>query len=226
MLPIWPMPGLMRVPTPLKLTKPSLKTKLINKAVSLPKESSVTAMLLYGQLTFQELRDRFGIVVENEAFLPAITPLVLPDWLRHYLTINQLSPAMAKSEKAVSEMLIAPVLSAVKENNADKIALFSGDSLTMPGESSGICDFIIAANPKAFLPEPPIIVLVEAKRQDLYSGIPQCVGEMRPPGALTNGLVFLMKPFTAVSQPATNGSSCNSVATAPSPTQLSCITPN
>ena len=75
-------------------------------------------------------------------------------------------------------MLIAPVLSVVKENNADKIALFSGESLTMPGELSGICDFIIAANPKAFLPEPPIIVLVEAKRQDLYSGIPQCVGEM------------------------------------------------
>ena len=36
---------------------------------------------------------------------------------------------MAKSEKAVSEMLIAPVLSVVKENNADKIALFSGESL-------------------------------------------------------------------------------------------------
>ena len=136
------------------------------------------AMLVYSQITFQELRDRFGIVVENEAFLPVITPLILPDWLRHYLTINQSSPAMAKSEKAVSEMLIAPVLSAVKENTADKIALFSGESLTMPGELSGICDFIIAANPKAFLPEPPIMVLVEAKRQDLYSGIPQCVGEM------------------------------------------------
>ena len=135
-------------------------------------------MLVYSQITFQELRDRFGVVVENEAFLPATTPLSLPDWLRHYLTINQLSPAMAKSEKAVSEMLIAPVLSAVKENNADKIALFSGESLTMPGELSGICDFIIAANPKAFLPEPPIMVLVEAKRHDLYSGIPQCVGEM------------------------------------------------
>lgn len=92
--------------------------------------------------------------------------------------INQLSPAIAKSEKSVSEMLIAPVLSAVKEDNTDKIALFSGESLTMPGELSGICDFIIAANPKAFLPEPPIVVLVEAKRQDLYSGIPQCVGEM------------------------------------------------
>ena len=49
-------------------------------------------MLLYCQITFQELRDRFGIVVENEAFLPVTTPLILPEWLRNYLIINQLSP--------------------------------------------------------------------------------------------------------------------------------------
>lgn len=135
-------------------------------------------MLVYSQVTFPDLRDRFGIQVETESFLPAITPLALPEWLIRYLAINKMSPALAKSEKAVSEMLIAPVLSAVKEYNADKISLFSGEPLTMTGELSGICDFIIASNPKAYLPEPPIMVLVEAKRQDLYGGIPQCIAEM------------------------------------------------
>ena len=135
-------------------------------------------MLVYSQVTFPDLRDRFGIQVETESFLPKITPLPLPDWLSKYLAVNKLSPALAKSEKAVSEMLIAPVLSAVKEYNADKISLFSGEPLTMTGELSGICDFIIASNPKAYLPEPPIMVLVEAKRQDLYGGIPQCIAEM------------------------------------------------
>lgn len=136
-------------------------------------------MLVYSQVTFHDLRDRFGIHVETEAFLPnVVEPLSLPQWLVGYLAVNRLSPALAKSEKAVSEMLIAPVLSAVKEYNADKISLFSGESLTMPGELSGICDFILATNPKAFLPESPIMVLVEAKKQDLYGGIPQCVAEM------------------------------------------------
>lgn len=140
-------------------------------------------MLVYSHtecrpVTFRDLRDRFGIQVETEPFLPEITPLALPDWLSKYLAVNQLSPALAKSEKAVSEMLIAPVLSAVKEYNVGKIALFSGEPLAMTGELSGVCDFIIAANPKAYLPEPPIIVLVEAKRQDLYGGIPQCIAEM------------------------------------------------
>ena len=135
-------------------------------------------MLVYSQVTFADLRDRFGIQVETESFLPDIVPLALPDWLNQYLGVNQLSPAMAKSEKAVSEMLIAPVLSAVKAYNADKISLFSGEPLTMTGELSGICDFIIASNPKAYLPEPPIMVLVEAKKQDIYGGIPQCIAEM------------------------------------------------
>ncbi|TAE20744.1 MAG: hypothetical protein EAZ91_26110 [Cytophagales bacterium] len=134
-------------------------------------------MLIFSQLTFQTLRDTFGIQVENERFLPDVEPLALPDWLTKYLAVNRLSPALAKSEKAVSEMLIAPMLSAIKEYNADKISLFSGEALTAD-ELTGICDFIIAANPKAFLPEPPIMVLVEAKKQDLYGGIPQCIGEM------------------------------------------------
>ena len=134
-------------------------------------------MYTYSQISIQELRDAFGIILETEAFLPEITNIEVPDWLRTYLNINQLSPALAKSEKAVSEMLITPILSAIKNNNLGQISLFSGEPMT-DGEITGICDFIIAANPKAYLPEPPILVLVEAKKQDIYAGIPQCVAEM------------------------------------------------
>lgn len=148
-------------------------------------------MLVYSHtecrtITFQDLRDRFGIQVETEPFLPQITPLALLSWLIKCLSVNKLSPSLAKYEKAVSEMLIAPMLSAVKEYNADKISLFSGEPLTMTGELSGVCDFIIAANPKAYLPEPPIMVLVEAKKQDLYGGIPQCIAEMLTAWSVNN----------------------------------------
>lgn len=134
-------------------------------------------MLSYSQVSIQDLRDKLGINISNEAFLPEVSPAAIPQWLETYLSINRLSPAIAKSEKAVSEMLIAPVLSAVKEQNPNQIALFSGEPLS-DGELTGVCDFIIAANPKAYLPEPPILVLVEAKKQDIYGRIPQCVAEM------------------------------------------------
>ena len=134
-------------------------------------------MLTFSQITIQDLRDKLGIILETETFLPAIEPSIIPDWLHTYLEINRLSPALAKSEKAVSEMLITPILSAIKDQNKGRVALFSGEPFS-GGELTGFCDFIFAANPKAFLPEPPILVLVEAKKQDIYGGIPQCVAEM------------------------------------------------
>ena len=133
----------------------------------------------YSQLTFEYLREELGLKVLQQAFLPATVPLVeLPAWLLGYLRVNQATPAVTKSEKAMSEMVIAPILSVVKEQNADKIALFSGEPLYYD-DLGGVCDFILAADPKSFTPEPPIMVLVEAKRQDILGGIPQCIGEMR-----------------------------------------------
>lgn len=134
-------------------------------------------MLTYSQVTFKDLRDQFGIRVESLAFLPAISPLPLPEWLRQYLGVNPLTPAITKSEKAISEAVIAPVLFAVKSYCNGEIGIFSGEPLSGAG-LVGICDFIITTNPRAYLPEPPIMVLVEAKRQDLLNGIPQCVAEM------------------------------------------------
>ena len=134
-------------------------------------------MLTYSQVTFRDLRDRFGIRVEAGTFLPAVEPLPLPGWLVEYLRINELTPATTRSEKAISETIIAPVLAAIKSHYNGQLGIFSGEPLSGAG-LVGICDFIITTNPRAYLPEPPIMVLVEAKRQDLLTGIPQCVAEM------------------------------------------------
>ena len=134
-------------------------------------------MLTYSQVTFRDLRDRFGIRADNRAFLPPVEPLPIPEWLQTYLAINPLVASVAKSEKALSETVIAPVLSAVKAYQQGKIGIFSGEPLS-GAELTGICDFIITTNPTAFLAEPPIMILVEAKRQDLLGGVPQCIAEM------------------------------------------------
>ena len=134
-------------------------------------------MLAYSQVTFRDLQERFGIQPDNRAFLPQVDPLPLPAWLKHYFSINPLVAAVTKSEKAISELVIAPLLSAVKEQQNGRIGFFSGEPLSGI-ELGGICDFIITTNPNAFFADPPIMVLVEAKRQDLLGGIPQCMAEM------------------------------------------------
>jgi hypothetical protein len=134
-------------------------------------------MLTYSQVTFRDLRERFGLLTDTQAFLPEVEPLPLPDWLKQYFAINPLVPSITKSEKAISEVIIAPLLSAVKAHQKGRIGIFSGEPLSGI-ELAGICDFIITTNPTGFVAEPPIMVLVEAKRQDLLGGIPQCMAEM------------------------------------------------
>lgn len=151
-------------------------------------------MLTFSQVTFKVLKEQFGSRAESVPFLPNITPLPLPGWLQQYLAINPLVPTVTKSEKAISEVVIAPILVAVKEYCNGQIGIFSGEPLSGAG-LVGICDFIITTNPRAYLPEPPIMVLVQAKRQDLLSSIPQCVAEMLAARDI-NRLAGLDYPYT------------------------------
>ncbi|MGI4873626.1 MAG: hypothetical protein ACRYFX_20910 [Janthinobacterium lividum] len=136
-------------------------------------------MTSYSQVTFEILRDELKISARRTAFLPVTLALQpLPSWLTAYLAVVSTSSTLAKTEKSLSESLIAPVLHAVRESNASRITLFSGEPL-YHDDLGGVCDFIIAAQPDSFLPDPPIVILVEAKKLDLLAGIPQCVAEMR-----------------------------------------------
>jgi hypothetical protein len=132
-------------------------------------------MLTYSQVTLQDLK-QMGISVAGGRFLPEITAIPAPEWLIKVLSLGQ-GVNRYRSEKAISEEVISPLLLAVKEKNLDKIALFSGVPLST-GELYGICDYIITGNPDDYLPESPLIILIEAKRQDLDTGIPQCAAEM------------------------------------------------
>ena len=110
-------------------------------------------MLTYSQMTFRTRRENFGVCVETVPFLPAIVPR--PEWLVRYLAINPLTPTISKTEKAVSEVLVAPLLSAVKEQYASQISVFSGEPLSTD-ELVGVCDFIITASATSPLPGRPL----------------------------------------------------------------------
>ena len=134
-------------------------------------------MKSFSQVTQTELEKEFGINVVGGRFLPQIEHWSVPSWLAHTLAYRRKSFATMRSEKAISESLIAPVLMAVEEKYRDKITIFSGEPL-ITEELSGICDFLITKVPIAISPKSGYFVLVESKKQDLFSGIPQCVAEM------------------------------------------------
>lgn len=111
-------------------------------------------MLTYSQVDFQDLREHFGVQVRSTSFLPyPLAPLPLPGWLREFMGANPLSPAISKSEKAVSEAVIYPILAAVKAHHAGRLGLFSGEPLSS-AELTGVCDFILTTDPDAYEARP------------------------------------------------------------------------
>ena len=84
------------------------------------------------------------------------------------------------TEKAKSEMIVADVLVELREHFNDRISLFSGTDFNVDVESglNGVCDFLVSLSPRQSFLEAPVIILVEAKKDDLLIGLGQCVAEM------------------------------------------------
>jgi hypothetical protein len=133
-------------------------------------------MKSFSQINTDDLKQLFGIETYLKSFVPTIEPMAVPSWLDHIVETRRKNLISIRTEKATSESLIAPILMAIDEIYTNKITVFSGEPLST-GELSGVCDFIITKG-KSFEPKGGYLVLVEAKKQDLLSGVPQCIAEM------------------------------------------------
>ncbi len=137
--------------------------------------------MAYSDFTLAELRHRFGLTVDERADLFAGVPEVdlparLAETLRRYLPLA----LNLNTEKARSELLIAPLLVELKLLHADRLSLFSGIDFTVDAAAglSGRCDYILARSPEQLALTAPACVLVEAKSENIVGGVPQCLAEM------------------------------------------------
>ena len=84
------------------------------------------------------------------------------------------------TEKARSELIIAPVLVELRKLLNYKISLFSGIELDVDSQRglNGICDFVISRSYEQLFLSSPIITIVEAKNENIKGGLAQCIAEM------------------------------------------------
>lgn len=117
---------------------------------------------------------------EGVRFLPDLEPHYPSEMLKAFLQQSLPLAVATGSEKARSEMIIAPVLLEVREILQQQISLFSGEEFNVDPASglSGFCDFLISRSPELLEIEAPAVAIVEAKRADLKTGISQCVATM------------------------------------------------
>lgn len=136
--------------------------------------------MAYSDFTLRKAAQDFQLNVMQGKFLSDFQPIFPGDYLIQFLEKSLPLAIASGSEKARSEMIICPILIEVREILQQQASLFSGIDFTVEPELglNGICDFIISKSPEQILIEAPVIVIVEAKKDDLNSGIGQCVAEM------------------------------------------------
>jgi hypothetical protein len=85
-----------------------------------------------------------------------------------------------RSEKAKSEWIVVPILRELRNKNNKFFTIHSGENLNVDEERGlkGECDFILAKDIGTFDLNYPVIQVVEAKRNDLEVGVPQCAAQL------------------------------------------------
>jgi hypothetical protein len=134
----------------------------------------------YSNFTFAKAKKDFGLTtVEGGRFLPQIEPI--PPSTRLQEALLDLPWAIAVgSERAKSESIIYPVLQEVRRILNFQVSLFSGRDFTVDSERglNGYVDYLISRSQEQVEIEAPVVVLAEAKRDNLNEGLGQCIAEM------------------------------------------------
>lgn len=137
--------------------------------------------MAYSNFTLETVRKAFDIEeVDIAGLFSESEPMTPSELLTAVLARNVPLATAIGTEKAKSEMIVADVLVELREQLNLSISLFSGVDFNVDNESGlvGVCDFLISLSPVQFVLEAPVIVLVEAKKDDLEVGLGQCVAEM------------------------------------------------
>ncbi|NES83599.1 MAG: hypothetical protein F6K10_20530 [Moorea sp. SIO2B7] len=135
----------------------------------------------YSEFTIEQLVKFFNITFQEQVKLfENIEPVEATPLLKEILVENIPLAIEINTEKARSEMIVAPILIEIRKKFNRQISLFSGRDFTVDKDKglTGRCDFLISSSSLQLEITSPVAVLVEAKNDNLQSGIPQCIAEM------------------------------------------------
>jgi hypothetical protein len=135
----------------------------------------------FSDFTLADVKQIFGLhVVETADLFAGVAPAPVNPALLATLQENLPLALAISTEKARSEMIIAPVLIEVRRQCDRKISLFSGSDFFVDAEKGlrGACDFLLCRSPEQLVIEAPVVAVVEAKNESIKQGIGQCIAVM------------------------------------------------
>jgi len=135
----------------------------------------------YSDFTLDQVQKVFELeIIENKDIFSQIQEIETTKSFIENLEFNVPLALAINTEKARSELIISIVLIEVIKCLNNTISLFSGINLDIDKQKNlnGFCDFIISRSPEQYFLKAPIITIVEAKNENIPSGIGQCIAEM------------------------------------------------
>lgn len=132
----------------------------------------------YNQFTLEQILARFHLRLNAERFFPHIERVEPSTWLQETLELGAV--AGFNNEKEKSERIISPVLLELNRVFDQRLTIYSGRNLNVDTtqELVGECDFILSFSAVKDIVQAPLFTLVEAKHENLDSGIAQCAVQM------------------------------------------------
>lgn len=137
--------------------------------------------MAYSDFTLKKVKSDFNLkTIENISIFSEVDELEISDYLAKTLKRNVPLALSINTEKARSELIIINILLEVKEKLAEKISLFSGIDFNVDKDRglNGFCDYIISQSQEQLYLDVPAIAIVEAKNENIISGVGQCLAEM------------------------------------------------
>ena len=134
--------------------------------------------MAYTDFSLNDLRTKFNIKNQVKTLFQDVTPLAISESLQDSLHLATLLPI--RSKKAKSELIVMPILIELMKKNKRFFTIYSGDTLVADKANGlmGECDFLLTKNTGSFDINTPIISIVEAKKNDIESGINQCAAQL------------------------------------------------
>jgi hypothetical protein len=135
----------------------------------------------YSDFTLTKAKQEFGLTtLEKRDIFADVLELASSSLLAEILNYNLPIALGSNSEKARSEMIIAPILVDLRRQLNEQINLFSGVDFTVDETKglNGTCDFIITKSPEILIVTAPVITIIEAKKENINAGLGQCAAAM------------------------------------------------
>ena len=132
----------------------------------------------YSQHNLGSLRRDFDLKIRDQLLFDPIGTLKPSAWLAETLAKGQ--DLAVTSEKARGEFIVAPVLMDCRTILGHDLRIFSGAQLDVDAAHglNGECDFILARSESSQVFQALLMVLLEAKKQDMEAGLGQCAAQL------------------------------------------------